>query len=40
MSTWLFTLILIAALGSALIAGVLFAFSAFVMHALTRLPAS
>lgn len=33
MSSWLFTLTLIAALGSALMAGALFAFSSFVMHA-------
>lgn len=40
MSTWLFTLTLIAALGSALTAGALFAFSSFVMPALVRLPAA
>jgi uncharacterized membrane protein len=34
------TLALIAALGSALVAGVFFAFSAFVMRALARLPAA
>lgn len=35
----LFTLTLLAALGSGLIAGVFFAFSTFVMSALARLPA-
>lgn len=37
--TWIFALTLAAALGSGLIAGVFFAFSAFVMKALARLPA-
>ncbi|WP_199433227.1 anthrone oxygenase family protein [Qaidamihabitans albus] len=36
----LFILTLLAALGSALVAGVLFAFSSFVMRAFTRLPAA
>jgi len=36
----LFVLTLVSALGSGLIAGVFFAFSAFVMRALARLPAS
>jgi uncharacterized membrane protein len=36
----LFTLTLIAALGCGLVAGVFFAFSAFVMKALARLPAA
>jgi uncharacterized membrane protein len=35
---WLFALTLVAALGSALIAGVFFAFSTFVMKALGRIP--
>jgi uncharacterized membrane protein len=35
---WLFALTLSAALGSALVGGVFFAFSAFVMKALARLP--
>jgi uncharacterized membrane protein len=35
---WLFALTLFAALGCALIAGVFFAFSTFVMKALSRLP--
>lgn len=39
MNTLVFLLALIAALGSGLIAGVFFAFSAFVMKALDRLPA-
>jgi uncharacterized membrane protein len=37
---WLFVLTLIATLGCGLIAGVFFAFSAFVMQALARLPPS
>jgi len=36
----LFTAVFVAALGSGLIAGVFFAFSAFVMKALARLPAA
>lgn len=36
---WFFALTLLAALGSGLIAGVFFAFSAFVMKALARRPA-
>lgn len=36
----LFTAVFVAALGSGLIAGVFFAFSAFVMTALARLPAA
>lgn len=36
---WLFALTFVAALGSGLVAGVFFAFSAFVMKALSRLPA-
>jgi uncharacterized membrane protein len=39
MNDWVFLLTLISALGSALIGGVFFAFSAFVMKALARLPA-
>jgi uncharacterized membrane protein len=35
---WLFPLTFVAALGSGLIAGLFFAFSAFVMNALSRLP--
>ena len=35
---WLFALTLCAALGCGLMAGVFFAFSAFVMKALARLP--
>src|SRR5258706_4384519 len=35
----IFTLTLVAALGSGLVAGVFFAFSAFVMQSLARLPA-
>ncbi len=35
---WLFALTLVTALGSALVAGVFFAFSSFVMRALGRLP--
>lgn len=35
---WLFPLTFLAALGSGLIAGVFFAFSAFVMKAFARLP--
>lgn len=35
---WLFVVTAVAALGCGLIAGVLFAFSAFVMNALARLP--
>ncbi|HEY3046723.1 MAG TPA: anthrone oxygenase family protein [Polaromonas sp.] len=35
---WLFALTFAAALGSGLVAGVFFAFSAFVMKALSRLP--
>jgi uncharacterized membrane protein len=38
MTDWLFVLTLVAALGSGVIAGVFFAFSAFVMKALARLP--
>lgn len=37
---WLFALTLFAALGCGLVAGVFFAFSAFVMKALARLPPS
>jgi uncharacterized membrane protein len=37
---WLFALTLVSALGSGLMAGVFFAFSAFVMKALARLPAT
>lgn len=40
MTSGLFVLTLIAALGCGLVAGVLFAFSAFVMHALNRLPSA
>lgn len=36
---WLFALTFAAALGSGLVAGIFFAFSAFVMKALSRLPA-
>lgn len=36
---WLFTLTFVAALGCGLVAGIFFAFSAFVMKALSRLPA-
>ena len=39
MDSWLIFLIVFTALGSGLIAGVFFAFSSFVMHALGRLPA-
>jgi uncharacterized membrane protein len=39
MNGFLFVLTLLAALGSAMMAGVFFAFSAFVMNALARLPA-
>jgi uncharacterized membrane protein len=39
MSSYLFVLTLLAALGCAMMAGVFFAFSAFVMKALARLPA-
>jgi uncharacterized membrane protein len=35
---WLFTLTFVAALGCGLVAGIFFAFSAFVMKALSRLP--
>lgn len=38
--TWLFVLTFLAALGCGLIAGVFFAFSAFVMRAFARLPAA
>jgi uncharacterized membrane protein len=37
---WVFALSLLSALGSGLMAGVFFAFSAFVMKALARLPAA
>jgi uncharacterized membrane protein len=37
---WVFVLTLVSALGSGLMAGVFFAFSAFVMGALARLPAA
>lgn len=40
MNLFLFILTLVAALGCGLIAGVFFAFSAFVMKALARLPSS
>lgn len=40
MDDWLFALKLGAALGSGLIAGAFFAFSSFVMKALSRVPAS
>jgi uncharacterized membrane protein len=40
MGGFLFALTLLAALGCAMMAGVFFAFSAFVMKALTRLPAA
>ena len=40
MDSFLFVLTLLAALGCAMMAGVFFAFSAFVMKALTRLPAA
>lgn len=40
MEKWLVFLIVFAALGSGLIAGVFFAFSSFVMQALGRLPAA
>ena len=36
----LFALTLVSALGCGLVAGVLFAFSSFVMNALARLPAA
>jgi uncharacterized membrane protein len=39
MNSYLFLLTLLAALGCAMMAGVFFAFSAFVMKALARLPA-
>jgi uncharacterized membrane protein len=39
MNNYLFVLTLLAALGCAMMAGVFFAFSAFVMKALARLPA-
>ena len=39
MNSYLFVLTLLAALGCAMMAGVFFAFSAFVMKALARLPA-
>ena len=39
MNSFLFVLTLLAALGCAMMAGVFFAFSAFVMKALARLPA-
>ncbi len=39
MDSFLFVLTLLAALGCAMMAGVFFAFSAFVMKALARLPA-
>ena len=39
MNDWVFLLTMVSALGSALIGGVFFAFSAFVMKALARLPA-
>ena len=39
MSSYLFVLTLLAALGCAMMTGVFFAFSAFVMKALARLPA-
>jgi uncharacterized membrane protein len=39
MNSYLFVLTLVAALGCAMMAGVFFAFSAFVMKALARLPA-
>ena len=38
LDSWTFLLALLCALGSGLIAGVFFAFSAFVMRALARLP--
>jgi len=38
LDSWTFVLALLCALGSGLIAGVFFAFSAFVMRALVRLP--
>ena len=38
LDSWTFLLALLSALGSGLIAGVFFAFSAFVMRALARLP--
>src|SRR5687767_5744772 len=38
LDSWTFVLALLCTLGSGLIAGVFFAFSAFVMRALTRLP--
>jgi uncharacterized membrane protein len=40
MDDWVFLLTLASALGSGLMAGVFFAFSAFVMKALARLPAA
>ena len=40
MDDWVFVLTLVSALGSGVIAGVFFAFSAFVMGALARLPAA
>ena len=39
LSGWLYVLTIVAALGSGLTAGALYAFSAFVMRALVRLPA-
>ena len=39
MNSYLFVLTLVAVLGCAMMAGVFFAFSAFVMKALARLPA-
>jgi uncharacterized membrane protein len=39
MSTWLFVLTLLAALGSGMMAGLFFAFSAFIMQAFAKRPA-
>jgi uncharacterized membrane protein len=39
MSTWLFVLTLLAALGSGMMAGMFFAFSTFIMQAFARRPA-
>lgn len=40
MNVWLYTLIIAALLGSALVSGIFFAFSTFVMKALARVPST
>ena len=40
MSIWVYVLIIVALLGSALIGGIFFAFSNFIMKALAKLPAA